>query len=66
MSSTIQVQAVEADGFPFESRKKSNAYLPLTEKELYDRLQQARSHVSEGKVKDADEVISNIKNKYGL
>ena len=58
-------QAVAINGFPFEIKrqKESNPYLPLNEKELLEKLKRSRE---QKKFRDADDVISDMRSKYGL
>ena len=60
-------QAVANNGFPFEIKKKTaNPYITLTEDEFLDKLEVSRRHAELGLVRDADEVISDMRKKYGL
>ncbi len=62
-------QALLNNGFPFEikiSRETTNPFAQLTEEELFARLELSRQHAAQGKYKDADEVITDIRGKYGL
>ena len=58
-------QAVVTNGFPFEIKRpvESNPYAPMTEKELLAKLKKSRE---QGTFKDADQVISDMRTKYGL
>ena len=58
-------QAVAINGFPFEIKRQieSNPYLPLNEKELLEKLKRSRE---QKKFRDADDVISDMRSKYGL
>lgn len=58
-------QAVAANGFPFEikRRKNANPYEPMTEREMYARL---KDSIEKGKYRDADSVISDMRKKYDL
>lgn len=58
-------QAVAINGFPFEIKRQieSNPYLPLNEKELLEKLKRSRE---QKKLRDADDVISDMRSKYGL
>ena len=59
------VQAVANNGFPFELKKKTvNPYVTLTEDEVLKKLE--TSHAAEGMVRDADDVISDMRQKYGI
>ena len=61
MSSTIQLRVED------ESKKKTqNPYTSLSEDEILRQLEVSRSHASEGKYRDADDVISDMREKYGL
>ena len=60
-------QAVANNGFPFEIKKRTaNPYVALTEDEFMTKLETSRKHAEQGLVRDADEVISDMRNKYGL
>lgn len=60
-------QALAVNGFPFEiKRKNANPYETLTEAELLDRLERSREHAAQGMVKDADDVVTDMRVKYGL
>ena len=39
---------------------------PLTEAELLGKLEKSREHAAQGIVKDADDVVADMKEKYGL
>ena len=58
-------QAVAANGFPFEIKKQPaiNPYTAITEDEMLDRLKKSRE---QGRNRDADAVISDMREKYGL
>ena len=60
-------QAVAYNGFPFEIRKTTaNPYAAISEEEILQMLERSRKHASQGKVRDADEVIADMRAKYGL
>lgn len=62
-------QAVANNGFPFEIKRtvaELNPYAPMTEEELFAKLEVSRQHASQGKYKGADEVASDMRAKYGL
>ncbi len=60
-------QAVAHNGFPFEIRKTiTNPYAAISEDEILQMLERSRTHASQGKVQDADEVISDMRARYGL
>ena len=60
-------QAVANNGFPFELKKKTvNPYVTLTEDEVLKKLEASRQHASEGMVRDADDVISDMRQRYGI
>ena len=60
-------QAVATGGFPFELKKKTvNPYVTLTEDEVLKKLETSRLHAAEGKVRDADDVVSDMRRKYGI
>ena len=62
-------QAVAYQGFPFEVRKngdKRNPYKALTKEEILMILEASREQAANGKVKNAADVVSDLKGKYGL
>lgn len=58
-------QAVAANGFPFAIKRQveTNPYAPLTEEEMLMKLKRSRDC---GIFKNSDEVISDMRTKYGL
>ena len=38
----------------------------LSESELLEKLERSREHASQGLFRDADEVVHNMRTKYGL
>lgn len=58
-------QAVAANGFPFEIKRQAetNPYAPMTEKEMLAKLKKSRE---QGMFRDADDVISDMRSRYGL
>lgn len=60
-------QAIAYNGFPFEIRKTtSSPYKPQTEDEILERLAVSRMHAEQGLCSEADEVLSNVRAKYGI
>lgn len=62
-------QAVAYNGFPFEIRKtceETAPYRKMTEEEMLAKLEASREHVKQGKCRKADEVVSDMRQKYGL
>jgi DNA-damage-inducible protein J len=60
-------QAVAVNGFPFEIKKKvENPYAPLSEEKFMQKLEESRYHAGLGMVREADDVIFDMRNKYGL
>ena len=60
-------QAVAHNGFPFEIKRISeNPYLPLSEEQLLLKLELSRKHAEQGQYRNADDVISDMRAKYGL
>lgn len=60
-------QAVANNGFPFEIKRiANNPYAMMTEDEMLSKLEKSRRSASEGKYKDANEVIKDIRGKYSL
>ena len=58
-------QAIAANGFPFEIKRQveSNPYAPMTEKEILAKRKKSRE---EKMFRDSDDVISDMRSKYGL
>ena len=60
-------QAVAYNGFPFEiKRAPDNPYTAMPEEEILRKLELSRLHASQGKYRDADEVVSDMRAKYGI
>ena len=61
-------QAVAHNGFPFEIKKNSTyyPYETLTEEQVLARLKRSRQQADEGNVKNADKMIADMREKYGL
>lgn len=60
-------QPVAHNGFPFEIKRISeNPYLPLSEEQLLQKLELSRKHAEQGQYRNADDVISDMRAKYGL
>ena len=60
-------QAVASGGFPFEIKRVApNPYQPMSEDEFLNRLEATRIKSKKEKSKDADDVISDLRSKYGL
>ena len=58
-------QAVATNGFPFEIKRQveSNPYVPMTDKEIIVKLKKSREQEM---FRNADDVISDMRSKYGL
>lgn len=60
-------RALAVNGFPFEIKRATvNPYEALTEHEFLDRLEKSREHADQGMYRDADEVVRDMREKYGL
>lgn len=60
-------QALSVKGFPFEIKKTiANPYVALTEHELLEKLERTREHAAQGMFREADEVVRDMRAKYGL
>jgi len=60
-------QAVAYNGFPFEiKRVDENPFAEMSEDEMLRKLEKSRLHASQGKYRDGDEVVSEMRTKYGL
>ena len=63
----ILTQAVAYNGFPFEIRKApADPYAAMSEEEILQKLERARMHAGQGMVRGADEMITDMREKYGL
>lgn len=60
MSSTIQIREVD------DRRVTPSPYLPLSEEDMMKKLERSREYSKRGSVKSADDVISDMRSKYGL
>lgn len=60
-------QAVANNGFPFEIKKTvQNPYVALSEDQVLQKLEISRKNAEQGKYRDADHVISDMRGKYGI
>lgn len=60
-------QALAVNGFPFEIRRSNTSPLgALSEQELLNKLEISREHAAQGMYKNAHEVSSDLRAKYGL
>lgn len=62
-------QAVASNGFPFEIKRNDkigNPYRYLSEEEIFTKLETSRQYAYEGKTKDADCMVAEMRTKYGL
>ena len=62
-------QAVANNGFPFEIKRYESIrspYVHMTEEDLLSKLEISRKHASEGKYKEADCMVAEMRTKYGL
>ena len=62
-------QAVATNGFPFEIKKVKTAELPyryMTEEELFSKLETSRKHAAEGSYRAADNMVAEMREKYGI
>lgn len=60
-------QAVANNGFPFEIKKiMPNPYITMSEEEILQKLELSKNHANQGKLRDADDVISDMREKYGI
>ena len=60
-------QAVANDGFPLEIKRITrNPYTAMSEEELLEKLERSRESAAQGKYRSAEEVVSNMRGKYGL
>lgn len=70
MASIIQVRVddeLKLKGFPFEIKKTvQNPYIALSEDKILQKLETSRKHAEQGKHRDAGDVISDMRAKYGI
>ena len=60
-------QAIASNGFPIKKKKvPRNPYVGLNEEELLRKLETARSHADQGMLLSADDMIAELRGKYGL
>ncbi len=59
-------QALATNGFPFEIKRNTEIYRPLTENELLEKLSVSRAHADQGLYRDADDVLADVRAKYGI
>ena len=62
-------QAVANNGFPFEIKRNDkieNPYKYLSEDEIFAKLEVSRQHAYEAKTKEADCMVAEMREKYGL
>lgn len=64
MASTIQVRV--DDDFRKNSRAEYYPYEMMTEEEMMAKLKRSREHCQDGRCREADKVVSNLRGKYGL
>ena len=60
-------QAVANNGFPFEiKRVEHNPYAAMSEKMMMEKLEHSRISASKGDYRSADEVIADMRKRYGI
>lgn len=62
-------QAVAKNGFPFEIKRHNPVKTPyacMTEDELMAKLERSRKHADKGIYKEADNMVAEMRAKYGL
>ncbi|MCR4655260.1 MAG: type II toxin-antitoxin system RelB/DinJ family antitoxin [Lachnospiraceae bacterium] len=60
-------KAVAVNGFPFEIKKTTaDPFVVLSEDDILKKLEVSRKHSAEGKYRNADDVISDMRDKYGI
>lgn len=61
------IQAIANNGFPFEIKLNQKSVIEsLEETEILEKLEKSRKHISEGKFRNADDMISDMRGKYDL
>ncbi len=60
-------KAVSVNGFPFEVKKTTiDPFVALSEEDILNKLETSRKHADECKYRDADDVIADMRSKYGI
>jgi DNA-damage-inducible protein J len=63
-------QTIVQKEIPFEVKRvsdtESTPFQPLSEEEIYSKLEVSRQHAATGGVRKADDVVSDMRSKYGL
>lgn len=62
-------QAVAYNGFPFEIRRNSTVnspYTPMSEESMLKKLDESKKHADQGQCRRADDVVADMRTKYGL
>lgn len=60
-------EAAAYNGSLFEiKRTELNPYTSMTEEKMFHRLEQSRESSREGRYRNAESVISDMREKYGL
>ena len=44
----------------------ANSYVALTENEVLEKLERSRAHAAQGMYKEAEDVVRDVRAKYGL
>ena len=58
-------KAVSMNGFPFDVRlTMADPFVTMTEDEILNKLEVSRAHASEGRVRDADDVIADLRHFF--
>ena len=61
------IQAVANNGFPFEiKRVTADPYARMTEEELLKKLERARRTAEAGEYSTAEDMLSDMRGRYGL
>ena len=50
----------------FMTMDKNNLITPMNEEELLKKLENSKNHVDQGYIKDADEMIQEMRSKYNI
>ena len=62
-------QAVAYNGFPFEIRRNSTVnspYTPMSEESMLKKLDESKKYADQGQCRRADDVVADMRTKYGL
>lgn len=62
-------QAVAYNGFPFEIKRNpasSSPYTSMSEENILRKLEESKKHADQGQYRRADDIVADMRTKYGL